>query len=559
VEQASTKSSLDVNSHLTTEPNISDQTVSIWPLLNLIDLTMDLDNNDSSINVLPIPVTRAGDELYMTYPIQTSGVGVITILQSDVTRISQNAWLNDSLIDLKIMFFVESRHAEVEWYSRFHVFSCLFFPALFTAIKLQHPLLPRWTKVLDLFSKDFTLIPISYSGHWSLCVVVRPVQWLLDKYHNRIKQENEKEKSMGCILFMDSLNTHNYQRDAKIVQLYFSVEWKRKHYICGDSNKKTLLDSYIDSNPNQNLFSDIPVIRCTSAPQQANGFDCGMFVTKYAELLLTMLPTSTQYDLESNFANHMNQSSFSQNDISLERQTFLDQMAEKRSQWIAFSQESEVVGESSNNQMLAIGEPASVVNTEVAGVNLEQPQLPANNQMLATGEPASVVDTAEDASSSQEVEEVDTKEHSEVLHATAANNQAMGTGDQQASVVDNVVVTVHPEQQPLPAHNQVLGTGTQASSSQEVDEVDTEVHSEQPALVIQLDDLLKVGRTLIFSCQVNFQLPASNLLLNCGSLLADTTEVFLFYVVANTRNFRAPLHLTDAIYVNLLLPTITIT
>jgi len=196
VEQASTKSSLDVNSHLTTEPNISDQTVSIWPLHHLIDLTMDLDNNDSSINVLPIPVPRAGDELYMTYPIQTSGVGVITIVQSDVTRISQNAWLNDSLIDLKIMFFVESRHAEVEWYSRFHVFSCLFFPALFTAIKLQHPLLPRWTKVLDLFSKDFTLIPISYSGHWSLCVVVRPVQWLLDKYHNQIKQE---KKSMGCI------------------------------------------------------------------------------------------------------------------------------------------------------------------------------------------------------------------------------------------------------------------------------------------------------------------------------------------------------------------------
>jgi hypothetical protein len=188
----------------------------------------------------------------------------------------------------------------------------------------------------------------------------------------------------------------------------------------------------------------------------------------------------------------------------------------------------------------------SVVDNVVVKVHPEQQPLPAHNQVLGTGT---------QASSSQEVdEELETE-----VHATAANNQAMGTGDQQDSVVDNVVVKVHPEQQPLPAHNQVLGTGTQASSSQEVDEVDTEVHSEQPALVIQLDDLLTVGRTLIFSCQVNFQLPASNLLLNCGSLLADTTEVFLFYVVANTRNFRAPLHLTDAIYVNLLLPSTTIT
>ena len=270
MELACNKSSLDVNSHLTiikTEPNISDQTVSIWPFH---DLSMDLDNNDSSINGLPTRPHDDGDGLYMTYPIQNSGLGGIEIFHSDIKRISTNDWLNDSLIDLKIMFFVESRYDDVEWYSRFHVFSGLFFPALVSAIKRKISLLPRWTKSLDLFSKDFILIPICCIDHWSLCVVVRPKQWLLDTYHNQIEQENEKEKSMGCILFMDSLNLHNYQRDAKIVQLYFSVEWKRKNYkdaSIRNSNEETLLDRYIDSNPNKNLFSDIPVIRCTSAPQ----------------------------------------------------------------------------------------------------------------------------------------------------------------------------------------------------------------------------------------------------------------------------------------------------
>ena len=623
VEQTScNKSSLDVGSHLTIikiEHNISDQTVSIWPIH---DLSMDLDDNDSSINGLPKP--HAGDdELYMTYRIQNSGLGVITISNSDVKRISHNEWLNDNLIDLKIIFFVESRYDDVEWYSRFHVFSCLFYPALVSAIKRKITLLPKWTKNLDLFSKDFTLIPISYSGHWSLCVVVRPMQWLLDRYHNQTKQETEKEKSMGCILFMDSLNVHDYQRDAKIVQLYFSVEWKRKHYkdaITRNFNEETPLDSYIDSYPNENLFSEIPVIRCTSAPQQINGFDCGMFVTKYAELILTMLPSSTQSDLELCFGNHINQSLFSPNDISLERQTFLHQMAEKRSQWIAFTmpatgepaaeQNEEVVGVhhdlpqlTANNQMLGTGEHATsqevkVVNTEVVGVHLEQPQLPANNQMLKTGGQASVVDT--------DVVEVHPEQP-----PLPANNQMLGTGE-QASVVETVVGGVHLEQQQLPANNQMLGTGEQAScqevkvvdtevhpeqqqlpannqmletgeqaSCQEVKVVDTEVHPEQqqlpansqmlgtgeqdddatrrdvqqPELVVQLDDLLKVG-TLTFSCQVNFQLSASNLLLNCGSLMADTTEVFLFYA-ANTRNLTTPLSRTDAIYVNLLLPTIT--
>ena len=99
------------------------------------------------------------------------------------------------------------------------------------------------------------------------------------------------------------------------------------------------------------------------------------------------------------------------------------------------------------------------------------------------------------------------------------------------------------------ANNQMLGTGEQ-------DDDEARQNAQQPALVVELHDLVKVGTTLIFSCEVNFQLPALNLLLNCGSPLADTTEVFLFYA-AYTRNFNAPLCHTDAIYVNLSLPSIT--
>jgi len=37
-----------------------------------------------------------------------------------------------------------------------------------------HKVVSRWTNKVDLFAKDYVLIPINYSYHWSLAVIVRP-------------------------------------------------------------------------------------------------------------------------------------------------------------------------------------------------------------------------------------------------------------------------------------------------------------------------------------------------------------------------------------------------
>ena len=40
--------------------------------------------------------------------------------------------------------------------------------------ELGHGLVARWTKNFDVFDRDFLLIPINYSYHWSLAVVLYP-------------------------------------------------------------------------------------------------------------------------------------------------------------------------------------------------------------------------------------------------------------------------------------------------------------------------------------------------------------------------------------------------
>lgn len=98
----------------------------------------------------------------------------ITIFNGDLKRLAPGEYLNDNLIDLKIKHLF--RNMSDADRARVHCFNCMFYTRL-TAERgheAGHALVSRWTKNVDIFSKDFVLIPINYSYHWSLAVIVRP-------------------------------------------------------------------------------------------------------------------------------------------------------------------------------------------------------------------------------------------------------------------------------------------------------------------------------------------------------------------------------------------------
>ncbi len=54
-------------------------------------------------------------------------------------------------------------------------------------------------------------------------------------------------------------------------------------------------------------------------PQQENGYDCGVFVIRFAEMILTKWPSSTLIDIEDSFR-HKFAMEFNQSDIDQERE-----------------------------------------------------------------------------------------------------------------------------------------------------------------------------------------------------------------------------------------------
>jgi hypothetical protein len=186
--------------------------------------------------------------------------------------------------------------------------------------------------------------------------------------HDDNNTQAQEHNNMACLLFVDSLlGEHTFSTDIqkhvrqfdiqKRVKQFLSDEWKHKliaafsgssivqpssatssHTTYTETElfsfKQQILscDQYsMDCRDGKCLFSDLPAIVCNQAPQQQNGYDCGIFCYKFAEVILNFSPTSLQSDLNNGFSDFFNAKTFSQADVTAERKSyriFLEYMRE---------------------------------------------------------------------------------------------------------------------------------------------------------------------------------------------------------------------------------------
>jgi hypothetical protein len=230
--------------------------------------------------------------------------------------------------------------------------------------------LQKVTRKIELFSLDFILIPINYNLHWSLCVVVRPIEWMLQLYPSAVTHDDnnntqaQAHNNKACLLFVDSLfGIHQSTDIQKRVKQFLSDEWNYKldlvfsgsSIITPDPSTATRsLTTYtemelfvfrqrirschqyiMDCRDGKCLFSDISSVVCHQAPQQLNGYDCGIFCYKFAEVILNVFPTSLQSDLDSGFSEFFNARTFTQADATEEREYYRIMLEQLRETYIA--------------------------------------------------------------------------------------------------------------------------------------------------------------------------------------------------------------------------------
>ncbi|CAG7838183.1 unnamed protein product [Allacma fusca] len=114
----------------------------------------------------------------------------ITLQQSDILTLRPEQFLNDQILDFWLLY-VHNKMLSVVDRDRTFVFSTFFYNRLTTKPRLKscpawendksipaaekrHRRVKKWTKNVDIFSKDFIIVPINESCHWYVAVICFP-------------------------------------------------------------------------------------------------------------------------------------------------------------------------------------------------------------------------------------------------------------------------------------------------------------------------------------------------------------------------------------------------
>ncbi|PWN22866.1 hypothetical protein BCV69DRAFT_296838 [Microstroma glucosiphilum] len=190
-----------------------------------------------------------------------------TASNRDVAMLRPGQWMNDETITFYMtMINQRSTRAEEErakpnhekrWnaFYRVHAFNSHFWAKI---DQVGHSAVARWTRKIDVFSKDLILVPCNLgNSHWTCAAV------------------NFRRKR---IEYYDSMAGENRRVTSKL-----------REYL-----KKEMADKKKDGVIDLNEFTDY--FASDSSPQQRNGFDCGVFVCAALEQLSRRDPSHPSFD-----------------------------------------------------------------------------------------------------------------------------------------------------------------------------------------------------------------------------------------------------------------------
>ncbi|XP_060664441.1 uncharacterized protein LOC132797032 [Drosophila nasuta] len=117
----------------------------------------------------------------LMYP--PKGTGGLCIRMEDYMCLTKESYLNDIIIDFYLLWLRNTLIPE-KLRDRTHIFSTFFYKRLttltratdvkLTAAQRRHARVQKWTKLVDIFDKDFIIVPINEQSHWFLAIICFP-------------------------------------------------------------------------------------------------------------------------------------------------------------------------------------------------------------------------------------------------------------------------------------------------------------------------------------------------------------------------------------------------
>lgn len=276
-----------------------------------------------------------------------------TVSWEDLERLEDDHYLNDSLVSLFLRYLQEQ--ADQKTFKRIHFFNTFFYDKLTTLSegkgknRINYEGVASWTKLFDLFSRDFVIVPVNEHFHWYAMIVCN-LKWFKKQVEqkpleeedieivedsNLVGVEDEEPDAVGDILQSDVLPPEAHIMDAELEgkqdtlpigtktnsgrRLPRKARLQRKWDVTkpiiitldslnmSRSGTAGTLKEYIveEAKQKQNWDirkEDISGMTAKNIPYQKNLSDCGLYMCMYIEQFMrdpdTFVHTILQRDTE---------------------------------------------------------------------------------------------------------------------------------------------------------------------------------------------------------------------------------------------------------------------
>ncbi|XP_031345949.1 uncharacterized protein LOC116172807 isoform X2 [Photinus pyralis] len=213
------------------------------------------------------------------------GKGGLSINTEDYLCLAQDQFLNDVIIDFYLKYLVLNLPEVLQ--QKVHVFSTFFYKRLttkpvkasrrthpaeldpvLTPAQKRHARVEKWTKSVNLFEKDFIIIPINENCHWFLAIVCFPgmtgcITWDGNTISVSPKQKKKKKLSTTTIGNV-TITTVGKEK----IPEFDDCDASDKDEAEGDESE---LDSDIDSDESETLqLSQTPISNKRQPIKQAS-------------------------------------------------------------------------------------------------------------------------------------------------------------------------------------------------------------------------------------------------------------------------------------------------
>ncbi|XP_053201198.1 sentrin-specific protease 7-like [Panonychus citri] len=220
--------------------------------------------------------TSTNDDLLFRYP--PDGTERISIRQSDLSCLDEEQHVNETILGFYLKY-IERNLTASDITQRSYIFSVFFYHKL-TQRKRKaqtqdskllydrcYKGVKTWTKNVNIFHKDFIIMPINKSGHWFLVIICYPRK--VPSMNEILPNEIEKSPKRPCILFMDSAQIVNSELEfSEPIRHFLTKEWEYLQMSNKNFSKSVMPDIYL------------------KVPKQINDFDSGFFVLQCIENFL---------------------------------------------------------------------------------------------------------------------------------------------------------------------------------------------------------------------------------------------------------------------------------